>query len=280
LSASPDANSRRIVAEGMRNPFRFTFRPGINRLPKADDATVDNFGWPCYEGVGRTAGYEGTNLNLCKQLYNTPGSVTSRSSPTPTAPWWCRRGLQRIRRLLDLRARLLPGRQLPRRLLGRALLRRLLATLRLGDVRKRRPARSLDPAELPATSTPSTSDCGVASRPPHRLVEIGPGGDLFVVDFTGSVRRFSYPGSNRAPTAVATAQPQSGPVPLTVNFDGTGSSDPDAGDSLTYAWDLDGDGQFDDSTAAKPTWTCNSAAAVTVRLRVTDKGASRAPARS
>ena len=39
---------------------------------------------------------------------------------------------------------------------------------------------------------------------------------------------------------------------------------------MTYAWDLDGDTQFDDSTNAQPTWTYATAGAVTVRLRVTD----------
>ena len=107
-------------------------------------------------------------------------------------------------------------------------------------------------------------------------LEIGPGGDLFVVDFTGSLRRVSFPGGNRAPTAVAPAQPKAGPLPLTVEFDGTTSSDPDAGDTLTYAWDLDGDGQYDDSTAAKPIWTYNAAGTVTARLRVTDKGGQTA----
>ena len=46
-----------------------------------------------------------------------------------------------------------------------------------------------------------------------------------------------------------------GPIPLTVNFDGRASSDPDPGDSLSYAWDLDGDGFFDDSFSAQPNWT-------------------------
>ena len=36
-----------------------------------------------------------------------------------------------------------------------------------------------------------------------------------------------------------------------MSFDGTTSTDPD-GDTLTYAWDLDGDGQYDDSTSATP----------------------------
>ncbi len=81
-------------------------------------------------------------------------------------------------------------------------------------------------------------------------------------------------GSNQPPTAVATASPTSGPVPLIVNFDGSGSSDPD-GDPITYSWDLNGDGVFGDSTVAKPSYTYTQAGSYTVKLKVTDsKGAS------
>ena len=52
-------------------------------------------------------------------------------------------------------------------------------------------------------------------------------------------------------------------------FDGTGSSDPD-GDPLTYAWDLDGDGAYDDSTATKPSYTYTTTGIYTASLRVTD----------
>jgi hypothetical protein len=73
---------------------------------------------------------------------------------------------------------------------------------------------------------------------------------------------------------VATANPTSGPAPLTVQFTGNGSSDPD-GDALSYAWDLDGDGAYDDSTAANPSFTYSTAGTYTARLRVTDaRGAS------
>ena len=78
-----------------------------------------------------------------------------------------------------------------------------------------------------------------------------------------------------APTAVATSSITSGVAPLTVAFDASGSSDPDLGDVLTYEWDLDGDGAFDDSTAVKPTHTYTTAGTYNVQLRVKDgKGGS------
>ncbi len=59
-------------------------------------------------------------------------------------------------------------------------------------------------------------------------------------------------------------------MPFTVNFSSAGSSDPENG-TLTYAWDLDGDTQFDDSTAANPQNVAYSVAgSYAVKLRVTD----------
>jgi glucose/arabinose dehydrogenase len=107
-------------------------------------------------------------------------------------------------------------------------------------------------------------------------LEIGPGGDLFYVDFdNGKIHRISFLSSNNPPVAVASGSPTSGAVPLTVTFNGSGSSDPDAGDTLSYSWDLNGDGTFGDSTAANPTFTYTTAGNYSVRLRVTDNhGAS------
>ena len=94
-------------------------------------------------------------------------------------------------------------------------------------------------------------------------LQIGPNGDLFYVDIDGgTIRRIQYSAANQPPIARATANPTSGPTPLTVSFDGTGSSDPD-GDTLTYEWDLDGDGAYDDSTSPKPTYTYSTAGTTT-----------------
>jgi glucose/arabinose dehydrogenase/PKD repeat protein len=59
----------------------------------------------------------------------------------------------------------------------------------------------------------------------------------------GEIHRIAHSGAaNRPPTATVTANPTSGTLPLTVAFDGSGSSDPDAGDTLTsYTWKF-GDG--------------------------------------
>ena len=105
-------------------------------------------------------------------------------------------------------------------------------------------------------------------------LKIGPGGDLYYADLnSGTIRRIRYTagGVNQPPTAIATATPTSGAAPLTVQFDGSTSTDPDAGDTIvSYEWDLDGDGQFDDAAAPQAQYTYSSSGVHTARLRVTD----------
>ena len=73
---------------------------------------------------------------------------------------------------------------------------------------------------------------------------------------------------NLAPTADA-----DGPynvdegTPLTL--DGSGSSDPN-GDVLSFAWDLDDDGNYDNSTAEQPVYTWNDNCTYMVALKVSD----------
>ncbi|MFL5959387.1 MAG: PKD domain-containing protein [Gaiellaceae bacterium] len=73
------------------------------------------------------------------------------------------------------------------------------------------------------------------------------------------------------PTAALTASPTSGKVPLNVTFDGSGSSDPDAGDSVaSYTFDFgDGSAPLTQSTPTA-THTYTNAGDFRARLTVTD----------
>ena len=129
-----------------------------------------------------------------------------------------------------------------------------------------------DPARL--QSFVGVDATGGAAGHPVDL-KIGPGGDLFYVDMDdGTVHRITYTAANQPPTAVITANPTNGPVPLTVSFDGTGSSDPE-GKPLSYSWDLNGDGTFGDATGSTASYTYTTAGVYHPSLRVTDdQGAS------
>jgi glucose/arabinose dehydrogenase len=93
----------------------------------------------------------------------------------------------------------------------------------------------------------------------------------------GEVRRLSYTGSsNRPPTAVLRAEPVSGPAPLRVTFDATGSSDPDGGD-LRYRWDF-GDGTEPVEThrpAVKHTYETEGVHRATLVVRDGEQATSR-----
>jgi glucose/arabinose dehydrogenase len=281
LASHADPNARRIIAYGLRNPFRANVRPGtsevwlgdvgwndweeINRIDNPTGA-VKNFGWPCYEGNPRQSGYDGANLNICEGLYAQVGAVTApyfayHHSNRVVTTETCPTGSSAI---AGLAFAFYQGGSYPASYSG-ALFFADYSRDCIWAMRK-------DASGLPAPGLLETFVAG-ASNPVD--LQVGPGGDLFYADLDGgTIRRIQYLGANQAPTAAIRANPTSGPAPLTVAFDGTGSSDPD-GDPLAYAWDLDGDGAFDDSTAGTPSYTYTRSGSYTVGLRVTDsRGAS------
>ena len=76
----------------------------------------------------------------------------------------------------------------------------------------------------------------------------------------------SFIAGNQPPVARASATPVSGAAPLTVDFDGSGSTDPE-GDALTYSWDF-GDGTVASGVTATHMYAL--AGNYTVILTVTD----------
>jgi glucose/arabinose dehydrogenase/Ca2+-binding RTX toxin-like protein len=284
LISNPDPNARRIIAHGLRNPFRQTLvaRPGtdeiwvgdvgwgrweeINRIANPTDSAVENFGWPCYEGNSRQGTYDSLNLNICENLYGQANAVstphfTYNHTAKVVAGESCTTGSSAISGLAFYKGGPYPN-EYDDALFFADHSRRCIWVMEKGNN---------------GQPNPGLLKTFVANAENPVDLQIGPNGDLFYVDFEGgTIRRIQYATANpkQPPVARATANPTSGAVPLTVNFDASGSSDPD-GDTLTYEWDLDGDGTYDDSTSAQQTFTYTAAGNYQVGLRVTDsKGAS------
>lgn len=279
LASSPDANARRIVAYGFRNPFRFTLRPGtgelwigdvgwsqweeIDRLATPTSGPA-NFGWPCYEGAGVQSAYQALGLSICQGLYSAPSSVTApyytyQHSAKVVSGESCPSGNSSLSGLAFYTGASYPA-AYSNALFFSDYSRNCIWVMPAGS------------NGLPAPASRATF---VAPAAGPVDLETGPNGDLFYADLDGgAIHRIQYSAANRPPVAVAKATPSSGAVPLTVAFDATGSSDPD-GNPVTYAWDLNADGAYTDSTAAKPSFTYNTAGRRTVGLKVTDSaGAS------
>jgi len=274
---SSDLNVRRIVAYGMRNPFRFTLRPGTDELWIADvgntlweevnrsvgdDATVDNFGWPCREGPARTPIYDAADLTLCENLYAAgAGAVrepffTYSHTQDVVAGDGCSRAdgsaMTGIAMAPDDSS--FPDTYDGALFVADAI-RGCIWTMREGS-----------------SGVPDPATVAVFARPASATeMEFGLDGSLWYVDmYGGAIRRIGYSATNQPPTAVITPSATSGNPPLTVFFDAGRSSDPDAGDVLTYAWDLDHDGVFDDGTAKAVGRTFTTAGLYDVALRVRD----------
>ena len=244
----------KIWARGFRNPFRFKLRPGgltvgdvgwatweeVNLVPTGPGTGGRSYGWPCYEGVGRTSGYQ--DLSGCQAQYRPPNThfgpvhqyahTGENGSAVVGGPTYT-------------------GGPYPATFQNDVFFgdyaQGFVRTLNNGTGQVENFATGWSGVDL----------------------ELTPAGELAYADIGGgAIRKVVYTGTpgNHAPTARFTATPLAGPAPLTVTFNGSGSSDPDS-DPLSYRWDFDDGGT---SSAVSPTHTFNAPGSYNVRLTVSD----------
>ncbi len=273
LADSDDPNARRIVAFGLRNPYRFAVRPGTDELWIGDvgqDVTEEidrvrdnaevavNYGWPCYEGPRVHAPWAAVGVDLCDSLYDgeaaTAKPVLSYDRDRHVVPGdGCGTQSQAISGL-----EFYEGGAFPPSYEGALFFadygRGCIWTLKAGE----------DGIPDPDRARPFAVDASVPVD-----LELGPDGALYYVDFwAGAVHRILYTGGAQ-PTARISASHRFGPLPLRVRLDGSRSAHPGEA-RLRYAWDLDGDGRFDEAKGRRVTRRYRQRGPVTAGLEVRD----------
>ncbi len=247
-NGNPNDNQSKVWSFGHRNSYRFSFRPSDGKIFFGDVgwATWEelniggkgrNFAWPCREG------YITTSYNCTPVTASTdPIYVYDHHTGTGTA---------------------IGGVFLPASNYSVPYANNYFFGDYGNDILKRVVLNSDD-------SVASVEDFVTGAGGPVDF-SIGPDGALYYAAINvGQIRKFVQGSGNRPPVASITANPTSGPAPLTVHFSGSNSSDPD-NDPLTYAWNF-GDGQT--STAANPDHVYNTNAIYTATLTVTDSHAA------
>ena len=250
--AMSDLNRRRIVAYGLRQPFRFIFGPSTNSsqlwIGEVGEETVEevdrdphplrspsfNFGWPCYEGYLQGPEYRGVsyykNFSLCAPTVHSSDLVFPFYTYRHFEPLYpgdpCNDNLGSSITGLAFVDRKSPY---PRRFNGALMLadysRQCLWAL-LPD----------KPGSLPDPRHPGPVAAGRSGARADFIpdLETGPDHAIYYVNLaTGALHRLGYRGW---PQAVLVADKVIGPAPLTVHFSSEGSSAPHPGPHFLLAF--------------------------------------------
>ena len=282
-------NAQRIIAYGFRNPFRFTFHPNsgqiwlgdvgenvweeINIIPALPEsgATLQNYGWPCFEGRGH---HDGFDVPICTNLYQDGGG---RTPATP--PWYAYNHStgpdvgsgSDITGLAFYEGNLYPP-EYRDSLFFADNSRTVIFNIPYVD------ANADGIPDPPADDNATPFYDGVLATAVQ--LTTGPGGDIFYPNINrGVISRLSYCDgcTNLAPSAAISLAAGSAAdgAPRAITFTAANSVDPDDGDTLIYDWDLDGDGIFGDATDVTASRFYADEGSYRVAVRVTDEaGAS------
>ena len=266
FDGDPLSNVSRVFAYGLRNPFRYTIRPGTGSSNPSDampgtlyvgdvgwttweEVSVvhggENLGWPCREGFAVTAQYPSqTPAHSGCGTLGTPGNPRLPTNPLidwhhtnaslshpPPLVGKCTAGVT-----------FYTGNTYPSQYQGALF----FADYGAGWIRAARVTPSNTLIDILDFATGAAGVVDLETDPAS--------GDLLYVSIVDNeIRRIRFDPTNLPPSAQASGSPTSGSAPLAVQFSSAGSSDPN-GDALAYLWDF-GDGSSSTGPAPLHTYT-------------------------
>lgn len=266
----PASFASRIWARGLRNPFRFNFRPDSPSPGTIYACDVgwhtweelnvvkggENFAWPCWEGVPIQNGYyfdEPTTAPTCQGI-PTP-------SVTPPLISWNHSNPDPIGFVGNAAtgAVFYTGTSYPPQYQGRCF---------FADYGQ----HWIKVAQVDANDqlVGGILPFGETLNYPVELATHPENGDIVYISIVdGNIRRISYVLGNFPPNAMAAANPTAGSPPLLVQFSSNGTSDPN-GDPFTLTWTF-GDGS-PSTNSPNPSHTYSTIGTFQARLIARDTG--------
>jgi glucose/arabinose dehydrogenase len=256
----PGKDCQETFASGLRNPFRFAFDPDAS----GTRFFINDVGGPRWEEIDRGKAGADYAWNLCEGNHDNPnrvGSVGCSAAPytPPIHEYSHDTGCSAITDGAFVPNSVWPAEHDNSYLFGDYVCNRIFEL-------KPRSGGGF-------TQTEFASELGEGGPIAMAFGPHSSGQALYYTTYGngGQLRRIAHIGdANRSPTAAVTANPISGSSPLAVDFDGSGSSDPDAGDTLTsYIWNF-GDGSPTQTTTtptASHTYSTNGTYTATLRVQ-------------
>jgi glucose/arabinose dehydrogenase len=255
-TGDPNAVQSKIFAYGLRNPFRFSLRPGTlvpyvgdvgwNTTEEVNVAVPGaNLGWPCYEGGVKQAGY--SPKTVCQTLY-----AAGASAVKPPLIGWAHNGLNSA----SVGGIFYTATAYPSNYHGAYF---------YADYARNWIRYAHVDASNNLTGPSAVFATGLTT--PVQLALDAEGNLLYLSIGMNAIRRIRYSSGNTPPIAVASANPTSGNSPIQVSFSSSGSRDPD-NDALSYSWNF-GDGS-PQSTLPNPVHEYTASGTHTAVLTVTD----------
>ena len=252
---------REIFAYGLRNPFRFAFKPGTSEFH------INDVGQGIWEEVDQGISGADYGWNV-REGHCASGSTTNCGAPpagmtNPIFDYSHAGGCASI-----TGGAFVPNGVWPAAFAGAYL----YADYVCGKIVR------LNQVSGSWVATDFVTGLGGSSAVTLGFGPSAAGQSLYFTTYAGGgqLRRIDGPSSNNPPTATFVASPQSGPAPLDVNFDASNSSDPD-GDSLQYQVTF-GDGATSQGTSPTVSHRYAAAGTFTATLVVTDgRGGTSSP---